>query len=77
MSELEQQVMEFISEQTAVPLSKLSLETTIFGELGIDGDDGIELIEDLGKRFNVNLSSFDAKSYFGPEAGCLFPISMY
>jgi hypothetical protein len=45
------------------------METTLFGDLGVDGADGPELIQAFAKEFRVDISSFDACRHFGPEAG--------
>jgi hypothetical protein len=39
----------------------------LFGDLGVDGADGRELIEEFGKTFSVDLSDFRSDNHFGPE----------
>jgi hypothetical protein len=38
-------------------------------DLGIDGDDGVELMENFSKEFQVDLSTFQFDKYFGIESG--------
>ena len=71
MSDLDSRVMDFVAEFTGVDPLRLSPHSTLFGDFGIDGADGWELIEEFGKKFHVDLSSFDANQHFGPE-GLLF-----
>jgi hypothetical protein len=45
----------------------VSPNDSIWGDLGVDGDDAIELIAEFGKRFNVDMTGFKASDWFGPE----------
>lgn len=47
---------------------KLTLEDTLFYDLGIDGDDAADFFEEFGKAFQVDLTDFKIEKYFGPEA---------
>lgn len=64
--DMETEIIEFISEFTSVKAEKISPSTLINLDLGVDGDDGAELLEEYAKRFNVDLSSM-SEIYFGPE----------
>ncbi|MDG3005214.1 DUF1493 family protein [Paludisphaera mucosa] len=66
---LETRVKEFLAKELATHPARFSLRTTLLADLGIDGEDGWELIEAFGKEFEVDLSGFDASKHFGPEAG--------
>ncbi len=50
-------------------IDRLTLDSTLFGDLGTDGADGWELIEAFGKEFDVDISGFDPSKHFGPECG--------
>jgi hypothetical protein len=67
--DLEVRVKTFVARERCVDPRRLSLETTLFGDLGTDGADGWELIEAFGKEFDVDLCSFDPSKHFGPECG--------
>jgi len=67
MPTLDDEVMRFVADFTGVKRERLSPATTLFGDLGVDGADGWELVEAFGKRFQVNLSTFRADRHFGPE----------
>jgi hypothetical protein len=47
----------------------LTSETRINLDLGIDGEDGVDLMRDYSARFSVDLASLPSGHYFGPEAG--------
>jgi acyl carrier protein len=69
---MESEIIKFISEFTAVKAEKITPNTLINIDLGVDGDDGAELLEEYSKRFNVDLSPI-SEVYFGPEG---MPISL-
>ena len=60
---------DFISAYLSVRRNRISMNTRIGEDLGIDGDDGIELMRDYSIKYSVDISSFDYSLYFGPE-GC-------
>jgi len=55
-----------------VRVEKLRPETTLSGDLGTDGDDGVELLEGFGRKFSVDMSSCDPRSLFRPRG--LLPV---
>lgn len=56
-------LQEYVGQKT-----QLKANTTLFGDLCIYGDDAVELIESLHKRFDVDVSSFVFSNHFLPEA---------
>jgi Protein of unknown function (DUF1493) len=66
---LQERVFAFVSEQTGVKQEKLRLETTLSRDLGVEGDDAVELFEEFRTRFAVDLQELwrDWSFYFGPE----------
>lgn len=48
-------------------------ETCLEKDLGISGDDAVELLLDYGKKFNVDMSSLDLRKYFIPEGDTILP----
>lgn len=67
--EINGEVVAFLAEFLRVPVETLGAETTLVDDLGVDGDDGRDLMEAFATRFNVDLASFSASEHFGPEAG--------
>lgn len=63
---IEQEVIAFIAEYISVDRSQLGLDVLINDELGVDGDDGTELLEAFSEKFDVDISKIE-KSYFGNE----------
>src|SRR5215213_5336533 len=60
-------VVNLVAEQCGVRASRITPDTTLFGDLGIDGDDGIEVLEKLAREFSVDMSRCQPCRYFGPE----------
>lgn len=72
MPDLQERIKASVAEQTIVEADHITLDTTLFGDLGVAGDDGLELMAAFGQEFGVDLSEFNADRHFGPEApGCL------
>ena len=72
MQELEneiEEVKQIISKEWSVKLENLSVETRLWHDLGMDGDDGWEFIEVFSKHFQIDMSDFEFDLYFGPESG--------
>jgi acyl carrier protein len=56
-----------VSGQSGVPEHEITLETRLVEDLGIDGDDGDELLEAFADEFNVDMSGMAPLNYFGDE----------
>lgn len=72
--ELLQEVIVFVPEATGFDLARLTADTRLNGELGVDGDDGNELLAAYASRFRVDMEGFRFDDYFGPEAAWNFSI---
>jgi acyl carrier protein len=68
-TEINKQIIQFIAHQISEKPEKIFLETRINIDLGVDGDDAVELLDEFSTLFNVDLSHFQHDKYFGPEAG--------
>jgi hypothetical protein len=73
--DLLEEVKSFAAEYWGEPIERLTAETSVNEELGMDGDDGVEFMRAFGERFAVDLAAFPHGKYFGPEAGAT-PFSM-
>lgn len=63
---LQNEVISFVADYFGVDASKISLDTTINYDLGVDGDDGRDFLLAFSKAFNVDIQSLE-KIYFGAE----------
>ena len=60
-------VYRFVAEWTRYPAEKLEPGTTLFGDLGVDGDDARDLLRAFARTFEVDLGAFPFLRHFGPE----------
>lgn len=67
MANLENRVIDFVAHHACARREQLKRDTTLFGDLGMDGQDGWEFMEAFGQEFDVDLSRFRADRHFGPE----------
>lgn len=75
---LNQVVIKCISGITGLNECDISINHSLNFDLGIDGNDAVELIEFFSKEFEVDMSDFRFSVYFGPEIGLTpFSILMY
>ncbi len=72
----EQEVIALVAKRTGRPESSITPEKTFY-QLGIDGDDAVELIAELCRRYQVPAEQVDLNKYIGPEGGGLFNHILY
>jgi hypothetical protein len=70
-NDVREQVFEFVTDYWSVDRSRLNDNTTLFGDLGIGGDDGDEILHAYSQRFNVDMSGCEVRRHFGSEGGCM------
>lgn len=64
----EKQIFEFVEPYGPVEDKQdLTLETRLFADLGVDGDDGHELLDSFAARFSVDMTGTDSFCYFDDE----------
>jgi acyl carrier protein len=56
-----------VSGQSGVPQEEITLETRLVEDLGLDGDDGHELLEAFADEFGVDMSGMAPLNYFDDE----------
>lgn len=66
---LSDRLLDFVATELRVERSRLVPSTRLQHDLGVDGDDGYELLVAFSKAFSVELKNIDFGRYFGPEAG--------
>ena len=62
-------LLDFVATELNVERSRLRPTTRLQRDLGVDGDDGYDLLVAFSKVFSVDLTGIDLGRYFGPEAG--------
>ena len=61
------ELCEFICEHQGILPEKVTQDSRIVEDLGIAGEDGYELINDLMVQYDLDFSKFDFSIYFGSE----------
>jgi len=64
-----EQLIELVYEHAGVKKEEIKPESFIEEDFGCTGDDAWELMEEIQKKFNVDLNEFEFSLHFGPEAG--------
>lgn len=60
-------VMQFVAEQLGVDRFTLNLQTTLYGDLQLYGDDCDDFLLAFARRFSVSLDGIVLSRYFPPE----------
>jgi acyl carrier protein len=63
----------FVIKEAAVRQEEVTEYASLENDLGIYGDDAVELIEAVSKEFNVDVSQFMAAEYISPEGDFILP----
>ncbi len=63
----EETVIDMLSTESPNDTGKITMESTLLGDLQIDGDDAWEVIEACHRKFNVDFTSFIFQNYFRNE----------
>jgi acyl carrier protein len=66
---IDEQVRQLLSKHSGHPAASITREQSLQGDLGIDGDDAVELFTDSQERFELDLSPLHSRwsRHFGPE----------
>jgi len=67
-AELSTRIREFVAEQIAIAPSRVRPESTLFGDLGVYGDDAADLFGALERVFAIDLTDFEISRHFPPES---------
>ena len=67
MEKLERKIVDLISYHSGYKKEKITPETGLLDDVGMDGDDSWEFFEDFSNKFNVDLGSMQYDRHFGPE----------
>ncbi len=62
-------VIAYICDMSSCNAGAVTEDARLGADLGIDGDDAVDLIEGFSREFSVDVSSLNLSECFGPEAG--------
>jgi hypothetical protein len=60
-------VIAFVVRQVGCKAERVTPQSRILEDLGVDGTDAADLMDNFGKQFGVDLTSFQFGRHFGPE----------
>jgi acyl carrier protein len=63
----------YVVERTGVEPDEVTLDARLYNDLGIYGDDAVELLVGYGIFFNVDVTKFMAADYFRGEGDLILP----
>ena len=71
MDELEKRVIAFVASERGAKPEKISVDSRLQDDLGLDGDDAVALFKSFEREFSADCSSLwgNWDKRFGPEAG--------
>ena len=82
-SEIEQSILAFVAKETGHNPKRLALNSRLVHDLGVDGDDAVELFEKFGEKYGVDLTALfqNWDQYFVPEGhrlgmGCMIAVGV-
>jgi hypothetical protein len=68
VSEADEEIFTLVAKATGVPRTRLSVDTDLYGDLGVTGDDASELLATLAGEKAVDLSAMKFGRHFTGEA---------
>lgn len=72
--EIFERIKSLVVKQMGRYRKPLTRETCLEKDLGMTGDDAFEFIRDFSKQFDVDISKFEMRKYFMPEADSVLPM---
>jgi acyl carrier protein len=64
---IDEQVKSFVAESRGMKPNEIRGESTLLGDLGLDGDVAYGLLSEFAKCFDVDMESFRFEDHFGHE----------
>jgi acyl carrier protein len=68
MRETQSRVIAILERRCSIKPERLRGDTIINKDLGVDGDDAVDLLKAIQGEFDINVSDFEFSKYFGPES---------
>ncbi len=65
-NDIDDRVIDFVANYVGIDAREINNRTTVNDELGVDGDDGLDMLEGFSKEFDVDISSMEV-IYFSSE----------
>lgn len=76
-SDLDRDIISMLSRHAGVPMDKIHLTTRLGEDLGMDGDDASDFLEEYFDNFKVEIGDFNFEDYFASEGAGCFPLTFF
>lgn len=78
MTEIARQVIDRLVQYLGVRAERVTLESRLLHDLGMDGDDAVEFFRDIHECYGTDITALerDWQVYFAEEGGCLSGIAI-
>ena len=60
-------VLQVISKTIGMGVREITMESRVLHDLGLDGDDAIEAIQEISRKCSMDISEFNFETYFRSE----------
>jgi hypothetical protein len=74
--DVEECVLSTIGKHTGLSRAELDRNARLLHDLHIDGDDALELLDEIAQNCRIDMSNFDASRYFRAEPSLLAIVNM-
>jgi hypothetical protein len=65
--DFEQEMLVLVSRRVGLPVTRLSLQSRLLQDLGVDGDDAVELLLEVSNAFRIDMNNMQIEKYFRCE----------
>lgn len=69
MENIKNEIICFIREEIGEFKLLITVDTLLEDDLGVTGDEAIELVSKIAKKYNIDITELDFGNYFHPEPG--------
>ena len=67
----DEKILRLVAKKTGLQFEKLTMESRLLQDLGVDGDDADELLTVFAEEFHVDMTSFRFSKHFRSEPSLL------
>ncbi len=74
---IETKLFNLVAEESGIDVSKINIDSSLLGDLNVDGDDAWSILEKCQELFGLDLSNFEFQRYFRNEPCLKGPVYLY
>ncbi|GAB5382097.1 MAG: hypothetical protein Alis3KO_36100 [Aliiglaciecola sp.] len=73
----ETELIKLVAEESGIDVSKVNTDSSLLGDLKIDGDDAWSILEKCHDLYGLDLANFEFQQYFRNEPCLKGPVYLY